>query len=301
MIPVYNCAAYLPETLESVLNQGFSAAEMQIEVIDDASTDADIADLVRRMGQGRVTYYRQPQNVGSLRNFETCLNRATGTLVHLLHGDDRVLPGFYQKMGNLFQKYPTAGAALCRFRYVNEAGRWLYDQTLEMPQDGVLDNWLLRAAVRNPSQYAATVVKREVYEKLGGFYGLTYGEDWEMWARIAKHYPVAYTPELLADYRKHFSSISSSKFLTGQNSGDMLQVMEMIQALLPPEHRKEVLQKSKKFYAHYGIRVANQVWHSARHKEGVKAQIRYALGMHLDAPLLWGIAKVYVKVALNIT
>jgi len=29
------------------------------------------------------------------------------------------------------------------------------------------------------------VVKREVYEKLGGFYGVEYGEDWEMWVRIA--------------------------------------------------------------------------------------------------------------------
>ncbi|WP_317195400.1 glycosyltransferase family 2 protein [Rufibacter roseolus] len=301
MIPVYNCAAYLPETLESVINQAMPEQEMQIEVIDDASSDAQVEDLVLRIGKGRIKYFRQPENVGSLRNFETCINRATGTLVHILHGDDRVLPGFYQKMGSLFQKYPQAGAALCRFRYVDEKGRWLYDQTLEMEEDGILKDWLTRVAVRNPSQYAATVVKREVYERLGSFYGLTYGEDWEMWVRIAKHFPVAYTPDILADYRKHLSSISSNTFLTGQNSQDMLKVMAMIQDLLPPEHRKEILQKSKKFYAHYGIRVANQVWHSVQSKEGVKAQIRYAWGMHFDPQLLWGTAKVYFKMTFNIT
>ena len=96
MIPVYNCAAYLPETLRSVLQQAPGPDEMQIEVIDDHSTDADVEKLVKEIGRGRIAYYRQPQNVGSLKNFETCLNNARGHLVHLLHGDDRVRMGYYQ-------------------------------------------------------------------------------------------------------------------------------------------------------------------------------------------------------------
>ena len=59
-------------------------------VLCDGSTDLDVEALVMSLGKGRVKYYRQPQNVGSLRNFETCINRANGHLVHLLHGDDRV-------------------------------------------------------------------------------------------------------------------------------------------------------------------------------------------------------------------
>ncbi len=273
---------------------------MQIEVVDDTSTDADVEAMVMRIGKGRIKYFRQPENVGSLRNFETCINRSKGELVHLLHGDDRVYPEFYEKMGHLFSRFPEAGAALCRFRYVNEAGRRLYEQTMQMQEEGILENWLLRVAVRNLSQYVATVVRREVYEKLGGFYGVTYGEDWEMWVRIAKHYPVAYTPEFLAEYRKHASSISSTKFLTGQNTKDMLQVMEVIQGYLPIAYRKSVLNKSKKFYAHYGVGVADLVWHSVQNKEGAKAQIRHALQMHLDFKLLWKIAKVRLKMKFNI-
>src|SRR3954468_10245800 len=73
MIPVYNCATYLPRTLQSVLQQDLGEENMQIEVVDDASTDADVKALVAQLGHGRVTYFRQPQNVGSLKNFETCL------------------------------------------------------------------------------------------------------------------------------------------------------------------------------------------------------------------------------------
>jgi glycosyltransferase involved in cell wall biosynthesis len=301
MIPVFNCSQYLPETLESVLNQNIPEEHMQIEVIDDASTDTDVREIVDRIGKGRVKYFRQKDNVGSLLNFTTCIDRSEGKLVHLLHGDDRINPGFYERMGNLFLQYPEAGAALCRFQYINQAGEKQYLQNPESDKEGILENWLPRIAVRNLSQYAATVVRRDVYEKLGGFYGVTYGEDWEMWVRIAKYYPVAYTPEILAEYRKHDTSISSNKFLTGQNSADMLRVMDLIQNLLPVEHKEEVLKKSKKFYAHYGLRVADQVWHSLQNKEGVRAQIKYALGMHIDPKLLWKTAKIYLKMTLNIS
>jgi glycosyltransferase involved in cell wall biosynthesis len=94
MIPVYNCLGYLQKTLSSVLAQDPGPEIMQIAVIDDCSSDGDVWALVQQLGKGRVEYFRQEQNRGSLRNFETCLNRSRGHWVHLLHGDDWVAPGF---------------------------------------------------------------------------------------------------------------------------------------------------------------------------------------------------------------
>src|SRR3954465_5734907 len=82
MIPTYNCIHYIKETIESVLSQDRGPAEMQIEGIDDFSTDGDMEALVREVGKGRVTYFRQKENRGSLRNFETCLQRAKGHWIH---------------------------------------------------------------------------------------------------------------------------------------------------------------------------------------------------------------------------
>ncbi|HYC86146.1 MAG TPA: glycosyltransferase family 2 protein, partial [Chryseosolibacter sp.] len=128
MIPVYNCAKFLPETLNSVLAAGLPEGRMQIAVVDDCSVDSDVRELVDRIGNDRIEYFRQKENVGSLRNFHTCLERSRGHLIHLLHGDDVVRPGFYEKVEALFDRFPAAGAAFCRYEYIDEASRVMYKQ-----------------------------------------------------------------------------------------------------------------------------------------------------------------------------
>src|SRR5262245_33451371 len=85
MIPTYNCAAYLRDALKSVLLQDPGPEVMQIEVVDDFSTQDDPAAVVAEVGKGRVGFYRQRQNVGHTTNFNTCIQRSRGELVHLLH------------------------------------------------------------------------------------------------------------------------------------------------------------------------------------------------------------------------
>lgn len=300
MIPVYNCSDYLLETLKCVLVQDTGPASMQIEVIDDGSTDADVAALVQEVGKGRISYFRQEENVGSLRNFHTCLERSRGHLIHILHGDDLIRNGFYPRMQQLFENHPSLGAGFCRYAYINEKGKTLYYQSAEMDHAGILDNWLERLCERQRIQYVAMVVKREVYERLGGFYGVEYGEDWEMWVRIAAQYEVGYTPEVLAEYRKHYSSISGKFFLTGKNMMALETVMDRIQHYLPAHHRAVVMNTSRKFYAHYAIRVANALWKNFKHKRGASAQALAAWNMSKDAGLLYKIIKLYTKITLNI-
>ncbi|AXY75763.1 glycosyltransferase [Paraflavitalea soli] len=301
MIPVYNCAVYLVETLAAVLQQAGPEGEMQIEVVDDCSTDVDVEALVRNIGHGRVKYFRQEQNVGSLRNFETCINRARGYLVHILHGDDLVKPGYYASMENLFDRYPSIGAAFCRYVYVGQSGKPLYYRDAEMEEAGILDNWLARVAGRQRLQFCTVTVKREVYEQLGGFYGVDYGEDWEMWVRIARHYPVAYDPTVLAAYRLHMASISGQSYATAKNLKDLQWVIRTIQQYLPDEEKDILFREAMKFYAHYGIKIANDLWYGLHSRQGAKIQVREALSMHRDAQLYWKITKLYIKMALNIT
>ncbi|GHA56681.1 glycosyltransferase family 2 protein [Pontibacter akesuensis] len=299
MIPVHNCAHYLTETLESVLVQNIPAEQMQIEVVDDASTDADVAALVMRVGQGRVQYFRQPQNVGSLCNFETCLTRSRGQLVHLLHGDDRVEEGYYKAIAQIFAQFPSAGAAFCRYNWIDQNSKPIHLEAAARTTPGVLENGLMQLAERNIIQYAAITVRREVYESLGSFSGVNYGEDWEMWVRIARDYPIAYTPVVLASYRKHTASISGQKYTSGQHLRDLEQVMQTIQQHLPTEARERLLQKSKKFYAGYGLRIANQIWHTTHDKAAVRAQVKQTLQLHKSSASYYAIARLYLKMLLG--
>jgi glycosyltransferase involved in cell wall biosynthesis len=300
MIPVYNCARYLRKTLERVLLQDQGESRMQIEVVDDASTDADVESIVREVGGGRVAYFRQPENLGSLRNFQTCLELSRGHLIHILHGDDLIRDGFYAKMENLFQQFPSIGAGFCRYAYINEGGETLYYHESEMDRPGILDDWLARLCTRQRVQYAAMVVRRESYERLGGFYGVEYGEDWEMWVRIAAQYDVGYQPEVLAEYRMHYSSVSGKSFVTGANMASLEWVMRRIQHYLPANRRAAIAAESRNFYAHYALRVANTLWGRFKDRRGASSQAWAAWDMSRDAGLLYKIIKLYTRITLNI-
>ena len=140
MIPTYNCAPYLRETLKRVLTLAPGPESMQIEVIDDHSID-DPASVVAELGGDRVHFYQQPENVGHIDNFATCLRRSRGKIIHLLHGDDYVLPGFYEKMTKAFLQNPDIGAAFCRHIFMDNHGHWQSISKLEQRESGILKNW----------------------------------------------------------------------------------------------------------------------------------------------------------------
>ena len=122
MIPTYNCANYLKDTLESVLKQDLGAERMQIEVIDDCSIKDDPEEVVRLYGKGRVKFYKQPQNVGATSNFNTCVKRSNGNLIHILHGDDTVNEGFYTSIEQVFKDNPDVGICFTRSNIIDENG-----------------------------------------------------------------------------------------------------------------------------------------------------------------------------------
>lgn len=257
MIPTHNCAEYLRETLASVLAQDLGSDLMQIEVVDDCSTKDDPEAVVKELGQGRVWFYRQPHNLGHTKNFQTCLERSRGKLVHLLHGDDCVRNGFYDKLQRAFEENPEIGAAFCRHIHMNERGHWQEISPLEQSESGVLKNWLERIAVRQLIQTPSIVVRRDTYEKLGTFdTRLSWTEDWEMWVRIAANYPVWYEVEPLAMYRIHSNSSSGYRTRTGENIQDFRKAIGIVKDYLPNNSADQLSQKALEHYAFYALQSA---------------------------------------------
>ncbi|MCH6234045.1 glycosyltransferase family 2 protein [Cognataquiflexum rubidum] len=298
MIPVYNCSEYIPEAIESVLSQDMGEEQMQIEVVDDDSTDTDIQALVLRLGKGRVGYYRQPENRGSLRNFETCIKRAKGKLIHLLHGDDKVKNDFYDEISSLFQRFPEAGAAFTNYDFIDENGKQTGQFRLEEKEPGILNNWLVRLASSQKIQYAGIVVKREVYEHLGSFYGSNCGEDWEMWVRIAKHYPMAYSPKILASYREQIQSITWENAVSGKLFESLKISQRNIQKHLLEKDRAIVLKKSDRHLAHFFLGMAWKVWHAQKNVSCSTKLIQQSLIFDWNLYSSLRILKFYLSVSI---
>ena len=263
MIPSYNSIKYLRDTLNSVLIQALSVEEMQIEVIDDCSTDGDVEKLVNEVGKGRISFYRHPKNIGHYRNFEFCINRAKGELIHVLHGDDVVLPGFYQEIDSLFNNHPNVGAAFTHCMYFDENSVVTWGTPKVADKAGIVEDFLIKSAETFLLQPTSAVVKRSVYEHLGTIYGAHYGEDWLMCMRIAAHYEVAYSPKSLANYRAYTNgNLTGAAFLSGQNIRGMRETIDAIQPLLPLSQRKILKKKAKRYYATYVTNtVVQQFYH----------------------------------------
>jgi len=236
LIPTWNCARFLEETLRSVLDQDPGEPAMEIIVVDDHSTADDPEEVVRRIGGSRVAFVRQPENVGKVRNYETGLSMSRGHLIHQLHGDDRVKTGFYASMERAFRQFRDAGSVFCACSYIDEDGRVTGRTGEELQTAGVLPHWLDRIVVEQLIQTPSIVLKRDVYEALGGFdRRLDAMEDWEMWIRVASRFPVAFIPEPLAEYRWSSGNATSLTILSGAHGRVARQVMDIVAEYLPQQ------------------------------------------------------------------
>jgi glycosyltransferase involved in cell wall biosynthesis len=263
MIPTYNGDPHLIDTLECVLAQDPGPDEMQIEVVDDRSTRGDPEALTRKVGGDRVSFFRQPANLGHSGNFNTCIRRARGEVVHILHDDDRVRPGFYERLGAPLRDDPSLGGAFTRNIYADADGHWRSFSPVERSSAGIIEDWLFRIASGQRTTTPAVVVRRSVYEALGGFDQSVRvgGEDWEMWVRIATRYPVWFEPEPLAVYRMNRpGSLTGEALGTVGLARDMLAMADTVESYLfrhlPADRAEHALRRARSLYSSWAIDAA---------------------------------------------
>jgi glycosyltransferase involved in cell wall biosynthesis len=278
MIPTYNCAGLLEQALTSVLPQDPGPDRMQIEVVDDASSD-DPHAVVARMGGTRVGFHRQPRNLGVSRNLTDCIRRARGEIVHILHGDDAVLPGFYAAMDRAFAAHPHLGAAYCRQIFMDSQGRRQGLSPLELDSSGVLPDAAAHLAAEQRIMTPSICVRRDAYERLGGFLeSLVCAEDWEMWVRIAASYSIWYESAPLALYRMHDDSNTGRHVRTGEDIVYTAQAIDLITRHLPPDRAGSVAARARRTYARSALLIAERAFVRGD-TVTARAQLRGALAL----------------------
>jgi hypothetical protein len=241
MLPTCEPDEFLLEAIESVFSQA-PLHETEIVVVDDASTRADVAALVRSIDpSGRVRVVAEGLRLGLAGNWNRAISLARGRLVHLLHQDDLVLPGFYGRVAAAFVKAPSIGMAFCRSRIIDGAGRCLKTSSRLRWFPGVLDGWHERIALRQRVQTPSVIVARSTYERVGGYRDdLPQTLDWEMWARIAAAFPVWYEPRPLAAYRRHDANQTARLLAAGTTWRDVARAILIIAESLPADRRGRI-------------------------------------------------------------
>jgi glycosyltransferase involved in cell wall biosynthesis len=234
VVPVYNRTRYLAECLESVLAQRAASSAMEILVVDDASS-SPVEPLVAKIGEGAVQYHRLARNHGLPASWNAGIALARGHWIHLLHDDDLVLPGFYSRLRDRLRAAPASvGAAFTGYENIDHRGAIVHRKPFRKLQPGTQQKALEGLAVQNPFNMAAVVVRRETYERLGGYHPeLVYTSDWELYQRIAAHCDWWGEPEVLARYRVHGESKSAEMIAAGSFGPSLRRAIEIAAGYLP--------------------------------------------------------------------
>lgn len=238
VIPTYNCAQYLGQTLQSLRAQGERLAAAEIVVVDDCSTADDPGAVVRAEWGDRVVMHRHERNMGPTRNFNACLRQATRPWIHVLHGDDFMLPGAYDEIAATLDAVPDVDAIFARTVYVDAIGVWTgLTQRLGPGERGLLaytpSMWNIC-----PVQFVSVLVSQHAVARVGGFdETFTHVADYNLWWRLAREARVAYSNACVGAYRYFEGNHSSSSSLrrTARNLTEHVQQVERVLASMREE------------------------------------------------------------------
>lgn len=236
MIPTFNAAATITETLQSVLAYAPGPEHAQLAVVDNVSTDdtlAIVADVARAAGAcERVEVLQNETNLGMAGNWTACIRRARGELVHILHADDFVRPGFYDTVETAFAAAPQADICVARALVVDGRG-----ETERLAgRLGRTGDTLTIATIAYGNEFycPAVVVKRACYERIGGFTSsLRYVPDWEMWSRILASGSGVYLNEPLVCYREAAGNLTNRYSKTAEDLRELVTFGEILRQRVP--------------------------------------------------------------------
>ena len=208
VIPCFNQAEYLPEAIESVLGQ--TRRPTDIVVVDDGSTD-DTAEVCRRYPAVRYVH-QTSQGLANARN--AGLAAATGTYVVFLDADDRLHAGAVDIGFRLLQAHPEWGFVSGEHRDISPEGSVQKEWTREPV---TADHYLALLRSNYVGMVATVMYSRQMFEDVGGFDAtLSACEDYDLYLRVARRFPIGCHSQLVAHYRRHDRAISADvgKMLT---------------------------------------------------------------------------------------
>jgi glycosyltransferase involved in cell wall biosynthesis len=223
VIPTYNSAAYLPETIASVTAQSFQ--DFEIIIVDDGSTD-QTKSLVERSDQ-RVRYVFQEHAGIPAKARNKALELVRGEFVAFVDSDDLWEAEKLERQVQLMETQVNVAVCFtdhCTFG-ASEDNRSAFDQAranldrLQKTQVGdddyiitsptLLEDCLMRGPI--PFWTSTILVRRSSLESVGRFNDeMPLDDDTQMWLRLAKQCRVGFIDKVLARRRIRPSSISAS-------------------------------------------------------------------------------------------
>jgi glycosyltransferase involved in cell wall biosynthesis len=220
VIPTYNSAQYLPETIESILSQSWQ--DFEIIIVDDGSTD-NTQGVVGAFNSNKIRYIGQENSGGPSRPRNVGVHHARGKYISLFDSDDLMSANKLAEAVAFLERYSDLGLLFANFEVCNERGDSFPGTFLDelqnfgdLPKKQVGEKWfIIESAVayenllcQNFIGTSGVVIPRAVFLSVGGFEESIAGpEDRDMWLRISRRYRLGYLDVVGHRYRRRETGI----------------------------------------------------------------------------------------------
>jgi glycosyltransferase involved in cell wall biosynthesis len=204
VIPTYNSADYLPDAIDSALNQ--TVPPLEVIVVDDGSTD-ETAGILERY-RGRIIVISQ-ENRGPSAARNRGIAAARGDLIAFLDADDVWLPRKLEKQLACLAEHPRAG--LVHTDVLMLVGDKIEGHPPTPYRAEKVGHCYHRYFWHSGGTPSAILIRRECLAQVGGFdeaLRRAAAEDYDFCFRFARHYELAYVDEPLFLHRDHASNSS---------------------------------------------------------------------------------------------
>ncbi len=207
IIPLLNKGPYIERAIKSVLHQ--TIQNFEIVVIDGGSED-DGPKIVKDFHDPRIHFLVQSGNgVSNARN--EAVGSVENKFIAFLDADDEWMSHHLEAILRLIEKCPEAGIFTTAYKIQTSDGttRWAnYKYIPNPPWEGLLPDYFKSGALGEyPVWTSVVVIPRKIFLEMGGFpEGYWYGEDADLFGKIALKYPVAFSWEFGAIY--HFDVVN---------------------------------------------------------------------------------------------
>jgi len=185
VMTVYNSAATLVETMESILGQ--TESDFELIVVDDGSNDATLR-MLARYDDARVRILRNAGNIGLTRSLIAGCAAARGMCIARHDAGDRSHPDRFRKQWRLLDNDPRLALVSCATEFVGPNSEYLFTSRpagIALRPIEMLDPAATNGIVAGPSHHGSAMFRRDAYERAGGYRAeWYYGQDWDLWYRI---------------------------------------------------------------------------------------------------------------------
>lgn len=201
IVTAYNIMAYLPETVNSVLQQTYT--DFEIIVINDGSTD-NIVQWAQQVRDPRVRLVSQP-NMGLSEACNTGIRHVRGEYVAFMDGDDLWESTKLAKQVAILDGCPDIGIVYTWVTYMSEEGKST-GRVVKTEAEGYI--WEQLIEVNQIECGSVALIRRACFDKIGLLDTnlKSYSQDWDLWLRLALHYQFKVIREPLVYYRQRLNS-----------------------------------------------------------------------------------------------